>query len=165
MSMTASTDVDAAAQFVLPPAIHGDWGAEPASVVSSWGVVIDFPLCVDSGDVFDELVDIEDIFEEFSSDPRTRDHLVNASRKVARDFYGEEGESLRVLRLRAGMSQAQLAKAIGTSQPNIARLEAGSGTDVKRQTLRNLATALGTDLAAVDNALELAAQAATRKES
>jgi ribosome-binding protein aMBF1 (putative translation factor) len=55
------------------------------------------------------------------------------------------GSAVRVARHRAGVSQAELAKRAGTSQPSIARLEQGhiSPTVVS---LERIARALGTEL-------------------
>lgn len=61
--------------------------------------------------------------------------------------------TLRTLRLKKGMSQAQLAEVIGTQQPYIARIESGSA-DLRLETCRRLADALGIDL----NTLNLALQ-------
>jgi predicted transcriptional regulator len=51
------------------------------------------------------------------------------------------------------MSQAQLAEAIGTQQPYIARIE-GGGTDLRLETCRRLAAALAIDLNRLDQAVQ-----------
>jgi len=56
-----------------------------------------------------------------------------------------EPNTLRNLRLRVGLSQAQLAEKIGTSQPQVARLEAGT-QEPTLKTLRRISDALGVDL-------------------
>lgn len=66
--------------------------------------------------------------------------------------------TLAALRLAKGMSQADLAEAIGTQQSNVSRLEAGTD-DMKWSTMQRLAEALGVDF----NALA-AAIATTRAE-
>ena len=48
-------------------------------------------------------------------------------------------------RHRAGLSQAELARRMGTSQPAVARLEAG-GVDVRLSTLERYAAAVGVRL-------------------
>ncbi|HLI74945.1 MAG TPA: helix-turn-helix transcriptional regulator [Acidimicrobiales bacterium] len=55
------------------------------------------------------------------------------------------GSSVRAARLRAGVSQVELARRTGTSQPSIARLERGmvSPTVI---TLDRIARALGAEL-------------------
>jgi transcriptional regulator with XRE-family HTH domain len=59
--------------------------------------------------------------------------------------------TLRELRLSAGLSQAKLAEAIGTSQPRVARLEAGR-EEPGLSTLRKLAAVLGTDFNSIEKA-------------
>ncbi len=55
------------------------------------------------------------------------------------------GEQVRRLREARGMSQAELARRMGTIQSGIARLEAG-GVDPKLDTLERLSHALNADL-------------------
>ncbi|MGD9892533.1 MAG: helix-turn-helix domain-containing protein [Dehalococcoidia bacterium] len=57
----------------------------------------------------------------------------------------ELGEQVRRLREARGMSQQELARRAGTSQPAIARLEAG-GVDPRLETLHRLGRALDADL-------------------
>lgn len=57
----------------------------------------------------------------------------------------EWGERVRTEREAAGLTQAELADAIGTSQPAIARLEAG-GVNPSLDTLARVAQALGLEL-------------------
>lgn len=59
----------------------------------------------------------------------------------ARTAY-EFGKRVRERREALGLSQSQLAKAAGTSQPAIARLEAG-GTEPTLRTIANLGRVLG----------------------
>ncbi|MGH8910679.1 MAG: helix-turn-helix transcriptional regulator [Egibacteraceae bacterium] len=66
-----------------------------------------------------------------------------AYERAGRDI--ELGDRVRQLRLRAGLSQAELARRIGTTQPAIARLEAG-GTSPSIHTLDRVARALGARL-------------------
>ena len=47
------------------------------------------------------------------------------------------------LRMKANLTQKQLAQKIGTSQPAIARLESGSYTNVSLSFLKRVASALG----------------------
>ncbi|MBI2760415.1 MAG: helix-turn-helix transcriptional regulator [Chloroflexi bacterium] len=55
------------------------------------------------------------------------------------------GELVRTARERAGISQAELARRVGSTQPSIARLEQG-GVDPRLHTLERLGDALGMDL-------------------
>jgi len=57
----------------------------------------------------------------------------------------ELGERVRHLREERGMSQRKLAEKIGSTQPAIARLEAG-GVAPSIQTLERIAAALGREL-------------------
>jgi ribosome-binding protein aMBF1 (putative translation factor) len=55
------------------------------------------------------------------------------------------GEAVRVAREAAGLTQAELARRIGSTQPAMARLEMG-GTDPKLSTIHRISEALGTEL-------------------
>jgi transcriptional regulator with XRE-family HTH domain len=63
--------------------------------------------------------------------------------RARREF--ELGMQIRELRLAADLSQKELARMVGTSQPAIARLEAGGGMP-KIGTLERVAQALGAEL-------------------
>jgi DNA-binding Xre family transcriptional regulator len=65
--------------------------------------------------------------------------LAQARKDLANDPSIEN--TLSALRLRLGLSQADLADICGTSQPHIARVEAGD--DVRISTLLKLSSALG----------------------
>jgi DNA-binding XRE family transcriptional regulator len=73
--------------------------------------------------------------------------LPEARRRVGRALYGGEA-SLAALRLRAGLSQAQLAEKIGSSQPHIARIERGQN-DPSTDLVVRIARALGVSTADV----------------
>jgi ribosome-binding protein aMBF1 (putative translation factor) len=64
--------------------------------------------------------------------------------RLAKEAY-ELGERVRKARERQGMTQAGLAKRIGSTQPAVARLEAG-GVNPSLATLRRIADALGLEL-------------------
>lgn len=57
----------------------------------------------------------------------------------------ELGERVRTLREEHGISQSELAKRIGSTQPSVARLEAG-GVTPSLETLDRIASAFGLDL-------------------
>jgi len=63
-----------------------------------------------------------------------------AYERARRDY--ELGVQIRQLREAAGINQTELARRMGTSQPAVARLEAGGGTP-KLDTLERAAAALG----------------------
>ena len=68
--------------------------------------------------------------------------MAHGRRQVAKYLAEEEGGTLRTLRLRAGLSQAGLAEAIGLRQPNISSIEAGSRRP-NIETAEKLAKVLG----------------------
>ena len=88
--------------------------------------------------------DIDNFIDELlAQDPKLESDL-HAGRKLVADvLYGENPDSLKVLRLRAGYSQAQLAEKIHMKQPNICELEAGKRKP-NIETLKKLADALDT---------------------
>jgi len=75
-----------------------------------------------------------------------------SDRKVLHHFgqrrlVHEVAIAVRSMRMGAGLTQAQLAKRVGTSQPTIARLEKGLDVRTPRwDTLQRIATALGRQL-------------------
>jgi DNA-binding XRE family transcriptional regulator len=101
---------------------------------------------------------IDQLVAEFERDPEAKAELRRGRQWVAETVLGGQPTSLRVLRLRKGMSQAQLAEAIGTQQPHIARIERGHA-DLRLDTCRRIASALGIDLNTLDQALLNAADA------
>ena len=75
------------------------------------------------------------------SDPRVRHHFEQ------RRIVHEVAIAVRGMRMGAGLTQAQLASRIGTSQPTIARLEKGLDVRTPRwDTLQRIARALGRQL-------------------
>lgn len=86
---------------------------------------------------------IDNDFEQY-----LREQLKNFEFKRLFDEYGKQLEiAYQILQLRKKrkFSQAQLAKKIGTTQSNIARLEAGR-QNFSTQMLQRLAAALGKEL-------------------
>lgn len=96
---------------------------------------------------------IDQLIAEFERDPAAKEELKRGRQWVAETVLAGQPQSLRVLRLRKGMSQAQLAEAIGTQQPHIARIERGQA-DVRLETCRRIAQVLGVDLNTLDQALQ-----------
>jgi len=79
------------------------------------------------------------------------DHHVDTDADLKRkvDEYLNEmmiEQKLAALRNERGMTQAQLAKRLGVSQPHIAKLEAGRAKNIELHTLCRWATALGAKL-------------------
>lgn len=74
--------------------------------------------------------------------------------RLASRVQQSEGLTLRAMRVGRNMSQSEVAEEVGTSQPHIARLEAGR-VDPGRSMMRRLASLFGVDMNAIDSALEL----------
>lgn len=79
------------------------------------------------------------------------DHQLDSDADLQRKVgeYVEEmmiEQKLAALRSRLGMTQAQLARRLGVSQPHIAKLEAGRARNIELHTLCRWATALGAKL-------------------
>ncbi len=72
------------------------------------------------------------------AEPEVRHHFEQ------RRLIHEVANAVRSMRMEACLTQAQLAKRVGTSQPTIARLEKGLDVRTPRwDTLQRIATALG----------------------
>jgi ribosome-binding protein aMBF1 (putative translation factor) len=84
--------------------------------------------------------DIADVVARTEKSPRRKAALVRARIKLAGTAYKATDQSIASIRLKKGWSQHDLSVAMGTSQPHIARIEAGD--DVRISTVLNLAAAL-----------------------
>lgn len=99
----------------------------------------------------EEFEDIEDIVDELEHDPLKREVLRQARQRIAPMFKGSVSD-IASMRLRKGLSQKQLAEAIGTSQPHIARIENGSA-NILLTTANELARVLDVPLEQINRAL------------
>jgi len=99
----------------------------------------------------DGFEDIDAVVETLEREPHRRAALKGARQRLAGKLESKVG-GLATLRLRRGLSQKQLADAIGTSQPHIARIEKGRD-NVLLATANQLARALGVTLDEVNAAL------------
>lgn len=77
-----------------------------------------------------------------SKRPQVASKLDSARKLLAEKLYADEPDVFSALRLKSGLSQAELARRAHTQQPYIARIEAGA-TDPGTDSIANLATALG----------------------
>lgn len=68
---------------------------------------------------------LSDVIAEFSASKGGQQQLEAGRQWVAETFYKDEPASLQAFRLRKGMSQSDLAKAIGVNQPRISIYERG----------------------------------------
>ena len=102
---------------------------------------------------------------KWEKDDTRRKAIEEARGWVADTFYAEDGDTVRTLRLRKGWSQVQLAKALGTSQSHVARIERGT-ENLAIETCRRLCGVLGIDMNTLDQALrrqEVIAQAKAKR--
>lgn len=96
---------------------------------------------------------ISQLAAEWEQDAEGSAALEEGRQWVADSFYGEDGDTVRTLRLRKGWSQARLAEVLATSQPHVARIERGT-ENLTIETCRKLSRALGIDLNTLDQALK-----------
>ncbi len=105
---------------------------------------------------------IGDLVGQWEKDDKRRVALEDARRWAADTFHGEDGDTVRTLRLRKGWSQSRLAKELGTSQPHIVRIERGT-ENLVIDTCRRLCGALEVDMNVLDQALRCQEVIAQRK--
>lgn len=103
-------------------------------------------------DAPEKYTSIGELTAKWNRDESRRAAMEEARRWVATDCVQNEGETVKTYRLRKGWSQMQLAQAISTSQPHIARIERGT-ENLTIDTCRRLADALGVDMNTLDQAL------------
>ena len=96
---------------------------------------------------------LEQLMNEWEQDEEWHAAMAEARHWVAEQFYAEDGDTVRSLRLRKGWSQSRLAEALGTSQSHIARIERGT-ENLALETCRKLCNALGIDMNTLDLALK-----------
>jgi ribosome-binding protein aMBF1 (putative translation factor) len=96
---------------------------------------------------------LEQLMSEWEQDEEWRAAMAEARHWVADQFYAEDGDTVRTLRLRKGWSQSRLAEALGTSQSHVARIERGT-ENLALETCRKLCGALGIDMNTLDSALK-----------
>jgi len=102
-----------------------------------------------------EFTDIDDVVSGHETDARRLGHIETARRQIAEQLT-KETSGIAALRLKLGWSQQRLADEIGTSQPHIARIEAGR--DILLDTARRLADALQVSLLDIDAAMRATAK-------
>lgn len=95
---------------------------------------------------------VTDLIDRWNRDDIRKEGLKRARMQLARITGSDNELTIRSIRLQAGMSQTDLARSIGTSQPHIARIE-GRTAEPTLDTCRRLARALGVDLNTIDQAL------------
>jgi ribosome-binding protein aMBF1 (putative translation factor) len=90
-----------------------------------------------------DAVSVDDMMSELGF---TDSDLSDANKWVAETFYGDQPDSIKTLRLKAGLSQKELAAKIQSQQSYVARLERGDNSDLRLSTLTQLSAALGVSL-------------------
>lgn len=83
--------------------------------------------------------------------------MAKARAELAEALYPDAGITIKTLRLKAGLTQTQLAALMETSQPLVARIEAGR-QDPTMSTCKKLSAALGVDLETISGALDRQAE-------
>lgn len=96
--------------------------------------------------------------ERRERDPARAKGLAAARASLADALYPDDGVTLKTLRLKAGFTQIQLAAALETSQPHVARIESGR-QEPNLSTLRKLARVMGVSIddliSAIDRQTEI----------
>ena len=90
---------------------------------------------------------------KWEKDGERRAAIEEARRWAADALHGEDGDTVRTLRLRKGWSQTRLAEKLSTSQPHVVRIERGT-ENLTIETCRKLCDALGIDMNTLDQALK-----------
>ena len=86
-------------------------------------------------------------------DPAFQKRMAAARARVAQSMFASKPNSIAAARLQAGLSQAELAKAIGTSQSHIAKIEAGK-VRIQLSTATQLGDALNITLDSLRGLIE-----------
>jgi len=100
----------------------------------------------------DGFTSIDAVAEDLEREPAGRVALEHARGLIADRLYTGSPATIAAMRLRKGWSQQRLANVMGTSQPHVARIEAGRD-DLRLSTLNKLASALGVSLLDVVQAM------------
>jgi len=144
--MTALTILSAAAFCVpLPHSSIQEWPSTATHVVQHItyatldGKSIPIPKKSHLAALGNNSVDIDDLILALEAD-NGQDFLSDERRWVGEIALGDR-DDLASLRLKAGLSQKQLAERMGMKQPQLARIERGRH-DVKVSMIRRLAEAL-----------------------
>jgi len=111
----------------------------------------------------DNHIAIGDLVNQWEKNEVRRAALEDARRWAAEEFHGEDGETVRTLRLKKGWSQARLAQELSTSQPHIARIERGT-ENLSIETCRKLCEALEIDMNGLNEALKRQSAIAQAKQ-
>ena len=114
--------------------------------------VIHHDFALRAYDARPETVSLEEVISDMEQDAEVAEMMRAVRREAASRIAQEHPITLARLRLQAGLSQKQLAKKLGTSQPYIANLENGR-TDPGTDAIANLAAQLDVDPSEVFSAI------------
>lgn len=87
---------------------------------------------------------LDSVVRRWERDPERSAELAQARKHLGRSLYADKGGTLTSLRLASGLSQAQLAARMQTSQSYIARIERGQN-DPTTDVVERIAVALGVE--------------------
>lgn len=105
-------------------------------------------------------VPLDEFVKDWEADPEMAEEMRRARGRLATRL--DDVETLRSLRLRAGLSQSLLASRAGTTQSHVAHIESGA-KDPQTEMIDRLASALDLDPARVF--LAIRAQRVSRQKS
>lgn len=99
--------------------------------------------------------EIDDIVRSRESNPRHASALARARQRLATQVEDEaQKPTVASLRLKAGFSQAKIAKLLGNSQSSYSLIESGRRADILLSTLKKLAAIFQISLDELDAAIE-----------
>lgn len=85
----------------------------------------------------------DDLVKQWEEDEP--DEIKDARSWVADQFYAEDGNTIKTLRLREGLSQSQLAGILDSKQSYVSRIECGT-VDLMYSTMTRLCESLNVDM-------------------
>lgn len=123
----------------------GSWqSTQPSvSVVANTARPVEVGFASAKVDATSRTVSVRDRMALLEADPRRAKLLQQARKNLSSNRVIDKG-SLKQLRLSRGLSQDQVAKLMGSTQAQVAKLEAGR-PDVRMSTVKKIAAALGVD--------------------
>ncbi|WP_196248194.1 helix-turn-helix domain-containing protein [Pseudomonas chlororaphis] len=101
------------------------------------GVVVQFSASFPPAPLAKKNSAFAGLLGRIEADSSLSEELKKARASVADEFYDEEGETIKSLRLKNGWSQQKFSELLGTTQAQVARLEKGN-IDPHRSTCKRL---------------------------
>lgn len=96
------------------------------------------------------------LMDRFSKkNPKFASLLESTAKKLAPLATTDDGgATLTSLRMAAGITQKEFARRIGQKQSNVSYLESGQHSNLRRDTMKRICTALGCDMKSLDEAID-----------